>query len=57
MSAGPFHKPHTPIIDVTRVLAPRTPLDRSELSTAPLIEAIQNELKKFNKDSTGGGGA
>ncbi|XP_063706119.1 uncharacterized protein LOC134835178 [Culicoides brevitarsis] len=51
LSAGPFHKPHTPIVDVSRVLAPKTILDRSELSTAPLIEAIQNELKKFNKDN------
>lgn len=37
LSAGPFHKPHTPIVDVSRVLAPKTILDRSELSTAPLI--------------------
>lgn len=50
MSAGPFHRPLAPTVDVTRVLAPQNPPDdRTALSTAPLIQAIQNELKKFNK--------
>lgn len=49
MSAGPFHKPQTPNVDVTRILAPKKIVDKTTLSTAPLIEAIQNELKKFNK--------
>ncbi|KAG4068410.1 hypothetical protein HA402_007930 [Bradysia odoriphaga] len=46
LSAGPFHRPEPPAVDVVRVLAPHS---STILSTAPLIEAIQNELKKFNK--------
>ncbi|KAJ6638261.1 hypothetical protein Bhyg_10995 [Pseudolycoriella hygida] len=46
LSAGPFHNPESPSVDVVRVLAPQS---SSMLSTAPLIQAIQNELKKFHK--------
>ncbi|GAB0092355.1 hypothetical protein DMENIID0001_073450 [Sergentomyia squamirostris] len=48
LSAGPFHRPPAPVVDVTRVLAPQNS-EKSALSSAPLIEAIQNELKKFNR--------
>lgn len=44
MSAGPFHRP----IDFHNSnMAPRPVQD---LSTAPLIEAIQKELRKFQND-------
>ncbi|XP_055851108.1 uncharacterized protein LOC129915544 [Episyrphus balteatus] len=45
LSAGPFHRPaETP---------PSTnqSLNRDDLSAAPLIEAIQNELRKFKRDN------
>ncbi|XP_055681050.1 uncharacterized protein LOC129788750 isoform X1 [Lutzomyia longipalpis] len=48
LSAGPFHRPPAPVVDVARVLAPQE-ADKTNLSSAPLIEAIQNELKKFNR--------
>ena len=51
LSAGPFHRPEAPIVDVTRVLAPQNINTTTILSTAPLIEAIQNELKKFDRDN------
>ena len=45
LSAGPFHRPaETP---------PSTnqSLNKDDLSAAPLIEAIQNELRKFKRDN------
>lgn len=52
MSAGPFHRPSVPSVDVTRVLnvQSQSTADRSNLSTTPLIKAIQSELQKFNRD-------
>lgn len=50
LSAGPFHRPP----DVMTVGTSRnlmTPQSEAvQLSTAPLIEAIHNELKKFNRN-------
>ncbi|XP_013107612.1 uncharacterized protein LOC106087194 isoform X2 [Stomoxys calcitrans] len=45
MSAGPFHRPVE--------FQAQNPSSRhvQDLSTAPLIEAIQNELRKFQKES------
>lgn len=46
LSAGPFHRPE---VDVVRVLAPSASRATTVLSTAPLIEAIQKELRKFDR--------
>lgn len=44
MSAGPFHRPaDLPSSNITS-----RPVQ--DLSTAPLIEAIQKELRKFQND-------
>ncbi|XP_075147985.1 uncharacterized protein LOC142221976 [Haematobia irritans] len=45
MSAGPFHRP------VEFQSQPTSSRHVQDLSTAPLIEAIQNELRKFQKES------
>ncbi|XP_055903266.1 uncharacterized protein LOC129939317 [Eupeodes corollae] len=55
LSAGPFHRPAEPSPGI------RTPSsvhhgsqstnNREEFSAAPLIEAIQNELRKFKRDN------
>lgn len=50
MSAGPFHTPLAPQIDITRVVAPRTVLQSTELSTAPLLQNIMHELKRFRNE-------
>lgn len=50
MSAGPFHTPLAPQVDITRVLAPQTVLQSAELSTAPLLQNIMQELKRFRNE-------
>ncbi|XP_062540447.1 uncharacterized protein LOC134208673 isoform X2 [Armigeres subalbatus] len=50
MSAGPFHTPAAPQIDITRVMAPQTVLESTELSTAPLLQNIMQELKRFRNE-------
>ncbi|XP_029729317.1 uncharacterized protein LOC109418934 isoform X2 [Aedes albopictus] len=50
MSAGPFHTPAAPQIDITRVMAPQTVLQSTELSTAPLLHNIMQELKRFRNE-------
>ncbi|XP_055624385.1 uncharacterized protein LOC129767467 isoform X2 [Toxorhynchites rutilus septentrionalis] len=50
MSAGPFHTPMAPQVDITRVLAPQTVLQSAELSTAPLLQNIMQELKRFRNE-------
>ncbi|XP_021696548.1 uncharacterized protein LOC5566273 isoform X2 [Aedes aegypti] len=50
MSAGPFHTPVAPQIDITRVMAPQTVLQSTELSTAPLLHNIMQELKRFRNE-------
>ncbi|XP_053674767.1 uncharacterized protein LOC128725073 [Anopheles nili] len=48
MSAGAYH---TPIgLEVTRITAPQEVLQASELSTAPLLQNIMQELKRFRQD-------
>ncbi|XP_058840571.1 uncharacterized protein LOC131696162 isoform X1 [Topomyia yanbarensis] len=47
MSAGPFHTPLERQLDITRVVAPRTVLQSTELSTAPLLQNLMQELKRF----------
>ncbi|XP_055381356.1 uncharacterized protein LOC129611952 [Condylostylus longicornis] len=51
LSAGPFHRPEPPQVDVTRVLVSQN-TEKSQISAAPLIEAIQNELQKFKRDNS-----
>ena len=51
LSAGPFHRPLPPNVDVTRILASQN-TDKAQLSAAPLIEAIQNELQKFRRENS-----
>lgn len=48
MSAGPFHRPNLPEVNVTRVLADShlAPEDPA----VPLIAAIRKELEKFTPD-------
>lgn len=48
MSAGPFHRPHLPEVDVGRVLAD-TQL-QPEDPAVPLIAAIRKELEKFTPE-------
>lgn len=50
LSAGPFHRPEVSI-NSNPIAAPKSDA-LVQLSTAPLIEAIQNELKKFNRNSS-----
>lgn len=54
LSAGPFHRPVDPG-NHTQERNVRTPHsasgNRDDLSAAPLIEAIQNELRKFKQDN------
>lgn len=52
LSAGPFHRPeiNNSAITTTTRLTPQS--ESVQLSTAPLIEAIQNELKKFNRNNS-----
>uniref|UniRef100_A0A182PK09 Uncharacterized protein n=1 Tax=Anopheles epiroticus TaxID=199890 RepID=A0A182PK09_9DIPT len=49
MSAGPFHTPSGPVgaLEVTRITAPQSVLQSTELSTAPLLQNIMQELKRF----------
>uniref|UniRef100_A0A182NKI8 Cadherin domain-containing protein n=1 Tax=Anopheles dirus TaxID=7168 RepID=A0A182NKI8_9DIPT len=52
MSAGPFHTPTGPAggIEVARITAPQSVLQSSELSTAPLLHNIMQELKRFRNE-------
>ncbi|XP_055611015.1 uncharacterized protein LOC129757748 isoform X2 [Uranotaenia lowii] len=51
MSAGPFHTPKAhPQMDITRVVAPASVLQSTELSAAPLLQNIMHELKRFQKE-------
>ena len=54
MSAGPFHKPITIPSDVNSnrgTIKQTINGEEQILSAAPLIEAIQNELKRFNNNT------
>ena len=46
LSAGPFHRPETRLTPQSEAV---------QLSTAPLIEAIHNELQRFNRSNSKGG--
>uniref|UniRef100_A0A182WBL5 Uncharacterized protein n=1 Tax=Anopheles minimus TaxID=112268 RepID=A0A182WBL5_9DIPT len=52
MSAGPFHTPSGPVggMEVTRITAPQSVLQSTELSTAPLLQNIMQELKRFRNE-------
>uniref|UniRef100_A0A182QKE7 Uncharacterized protein n=1 Tax=Anopheles farauti TaxID=69004 RepID=A0A182QKE7_9DIPT len=54
MSAGPFHTPPVgPVVggvEVTRITAPQSVLQSTELSTAPLLQNIMQELKRFRNE-------
>uniref|UniRef100_A0A182Y2F4 Uncharacterized protein n=1 Tax=Anopheles stephensi TaxID=30069 RepID=A0A182Y2F4_ANOST len=52
MSAGPFHTPSGPVggMEVTRITAPQSVLQSTELSTAPLLHNIMQELKRFRNE-------
>lgn len=49
MSAGPFHRPDPLTIEIRKA---SQSVDRPNVSAAPLIEAIQNELRKFNRNKS-----
>ncbi|XP_040156497.1 uncharacterized protein LOC120896436 isoform X2 [Anopheles arabiensis] len=53
-SAGPFHTPSGPSVggalEVTRITAPQSVLQSTELSTAPLLQNIMQELKRFRNE-------
>lgn len=50
LSAGPFHRPEINNSVHTTRLTPHS--ESVQLSTIPLIESIQNELKKFSRESS-----
>uniref|UniRef100_A0AAG5D811 Uncharacterized protein n=1 Tax=Anopheles atroparvus TaxID=41427 RepID=A0AAG5D811_ANOAO len=51
MSAGPFHSPQGPsALEVTRITAPHSVLQSTDLSTAPLLHNIMQELKRFRNE-------
>ena len=54
MSAGPFHTPSGPSVggalEVARITAPQSVLQSTELSTAPLLQNIMQELKRFRNE-------
>ncbi|KFB53022.1 AGAP006655-PA-like protein [Anopheles sinensis] len=51
MSAGPFHSPQgPPALEVTRITAPQSVLQSTDLSTAPLLQNIMQELKRFRNE-------
>lgn len=54
LSAGPFHRPIDlgVSVEATNAHGQRSNLvNRDDLSAAPLIEAIQNELRKFKREN------
>ncbi|XP_050093956.1 uncharacterized protein LOC126576694 [Anopheles aquasalis] len=53
MSAGPFHSPQsgpTVGIEIAQVTAPHSVLQSTELSTAPLLQNIMQELQRFRNE-------
>ncbi|XP_052873750.1 uncharacterized protein LOC128279069 [Anopheles cruzii] len=53
MSAGPFHSPQSgpPLgLEIARVTAPQTVLQSTELSTAPLLDNIMHELRRYRAE-------